>query len=997
MALQKQPIPVNFQKGIDTKTANVLNTSFEQLENCYQQKTGSVKKRFGLMSLSTNIAQNSDVINEGKALYTYDNELLLHDGNTLYSYSEQSNNWNLSNTFLTNKVSATSIISNSYSQTIPDRNEANGFEVYAWEDARGGVRASIIDKQSGNAIVSDFVLGADYSRPKVTAISTFLFLTVVDTNLNELHSYRIDTYNPTSFGSPEVLSSTIDPSNGMYDIVNFSRSAVFAYTNSSNEITLAYLTLNNAIGSPTSGFPSPTIFSSDIATNSISIIPDSNFSHLYITYHNSTDGVQHFSVYPDFQVYTSTVVLDSYISTEVKQISSVIDGDTETFIYEITAASALNTSIKKQTLTLSTNTPGTASTLVRSVGMLSKIFTAQNTFYFAATYDTNRQATEFILRVSDAFIVSKFSYELGSGLLAKNSSLVNVTNTSEVCTLASGKRVRVIAGSTLQFITGIYKISFDFALGSDVEDKQLGENLHINGGVIQAYDSFSTTELGFLLYPEIPTITDDGAGTIANGTYLYKIMWEWIDQKGQVHRSAPSQTVSYTVSGGPKDNNVTIPTLRLTFKTAAFDRSEVLAVIYRTTASGTIFYRVTSLTSPLYNSTTADTIVYNDTSTDAQISVNEILYTTGGVMENISPPAASLAHTFQDRLFLGGTEDPNTIYFSKTHSVSEGVAFTAENQIKVNQIGGAITALNDLDDKFVVFKQQAIYVFAGNGSDDTGLNGTFSIPQIIAGEIGCNKPQSIAKIPQGLMFKSDKGIYLLNRALGLEYIGAPVESYNSLTISGAVIVGDLNQVRFTTEEGTSLVYDYFFNQWYTFNNQESTSAKVWKNQFIILNTDGVAKREVANSYSDDGRVIKTKIKTGWMSFVGLQGFQRFYSLMILGKYIGEHTLKISASYDFKDYNYETRSIIPGDVILSSIFGEGDIFGQNGIFGGLDYQDNVYQFEFKPKIQKCESVQITIQDDFPENNPNGAFEIAAMTFLIGAKQGLMKTAVQRRLS
>jgi hypothetical protein len=446
-----------------------------------------------------------------------------------------------------------------------------------------------------------------------------------------------------------------------------------------------------------------------------------------------------------------------------------------------------------------------------------------------------------------------------------------------------------------------------------------------------------------------------------------------------------------------------IPTLRTTFKQTKYNRTNVLAVIYRTLANGVVFYRVNTLAAILYNDPTADTITYTDALIDSTLVQNSILYTTGGIQPNFPAPSSSILHPFQNRLWLSGTEYPNAIYFSKEFLDSEGVSFSNLFRLDLNETNGGITAISDIDDKLIIFKQKASYALAGPGPDDTGQNGQFSNPQIISGEIGCSEPRTITKIPTGLMFLSDKGIYLLDRSLNFSYIGAPVEAFNGFSFSGSAIVADLNQARFTTLEGTTLVYDWFFNKWYTFTNQQSDSTKVWQNKFAILGTNGVVRVEQNNVYSDDSKPIITSIRTPWISLASLQGFQRIYSCLLLGKYVGNHMLTVQSYFDFKSYANEEVTITPANIILGSIWGASTFNGQPNVYGvyelwgGTQDQDDVYQFEYKPSQQKCESVQLLIQDNYPTNQPTGGFELHAMTFVVGIQQGPQRLSPIRRLT
>ena len=67
-----------------------------------------------------------------------------------------------------------------------------------------------------------------------------------------------------------------------------------------------------------------------------------------------------------------------------------------------------------------------------------------------------------------------------------------------------------------------------------------------------------------------------------------------------------------------------------------------------------------------------------------------------------------------------------------------------------------------------------------------------------------------------------------------------------------------------------------------------------------------------------------------------QGFQRLYTINVLGKYKSAHNLKVSLAYNYNDTVVDYATIVPT--------GSG-----------------VYQFEVKPSIQKCESFKIIVED------------------------------------
>lgn len=86
---------------------------------------------------------------------------------------------------------------------------------------------------------------------------------------------------------------------------------------------------------------------------------------------------------------------------------------------------------------------------------------------------------------------------------------------------------------------------------------QLGNLVYIAGGVPCVYDGKQVVECGFLVRPEIISLTgSNGAGALLGGaTYDYRLHWEWIDSDGNNHLSPPSEIESVTL--GSSEDTVT--------------------------------------------------------------------------------------------------------------------------------------------------------------------------------------------------------------------------------------------------------------------------------------------------------------------------------------------------------------------------------------------------------------------------------------------------------
>ena len=164
--------------------------------------------------------------------------------------------------------------------------------------------------------------------------------------------------------------------------------------------------------------------------------------------------------------------------------------------------------------------------------------------------------------------------------------------------------------------------------------------------------------------------------------------------------------------------------------------------------------------------------------------------------------------------------------------------------------------------------------------------------------IGCINTKSIVLMPNGLMFESDKGRWLLARDLSTNYIGAPVEEFNNAKTLSSLTIPGTNQVRFTLDNGITLMYDYFFGQWGTFTGISNIGATIYNGYHTYINKNGNVFQEQPGSYQDGTAPVNMKIKSSWINLAGLQGLERAYYAYLIANYASPHLLNVSIAYDY---------------------------------------------------------------------------------------------------
>jgi hypothetical protein len=506
------------------------------------------------------------------------------------------------------------------------------------------------------------------------------------------------------------------------------------------------------------------------------------------------------------------------------------------------------------------------------------------------------------------------------------------------------------------------------------------------------------------------------SGTTATvNEYAYIVVYEWMDNQGNIHRSTPSQPVFVTTSGNttPGHGNgsveLYIPTLRLTHKTA----NPVKIGIYRWSIGQTTYHLTGLITltpnnTPVINNPAVDSIVVVDTLADSYIQANPTLYTTGGVLPDFSPPGFSNTFLFDDRLWGIDGEDKNTLYYSK--EIIEGTpvemsglqTYYVAPSLGAQGPSGNLLCGFPMDDKAILFKRASISYFTGSGPDATGNNSQYTPPILITTTIGCSNQKSIVFMPNGLMFEfasqSGNQIWLLGRDLSTVYIGAEVEGLMSnATVLSAVNIPGANQVRFTLSTGITLVYDYFYKQWGTFvfplgttsSGIPAISSTIYNGLHTYVNAVNSLYQENPGSYLDGGQPVLMSFTTSWLSLAGIQGYQRAYFFQLLANYISPHKLVCQIAYDYNPAPQQSTIISPTN--YSPTYGgtgpggQVTVWGQD-IYGGPSSVENWRVFLSK---QKCNSFQISIQETYDSSigAPAGAgLTLSGINLVVGQKKG-----------
>lgn len=1011
--LTKQAVAVNFTQGLDTKNDpfQLALGKFLLLQNSVFTTGGSLQKRNGYGALP--------MLPIAPERATTFNGNLTAIGSSIQALSQGSSRWINKGDFTPLTLSVIPAVRSAVNQTQCDSVTAqNGLSCVVYTEINNSVASykyQVQDSVTGQNIILPTVIpvssGTVTGSPRVFLLGGYFIVvfTNVITATSHLQYIAISTSNPTVVTVNADVASAYTPATTVaWDGVVFENKLYIAYNTvaGGQQVNVTYLTPSFIIAAPQS-------FAASIATMMGLCVDTTNPASpvIYIAFYDDA-GMTGYVCAVDQNINKIMTPTQIISAIEVANITCTAQAGVVTVAYEVINAYSYNSGIPTNYLssvsvtkpnTVTTGTVGSTVIFIRSVGLASKAFLMNGVMYMLGTYQSDLQDTYFLFDVLGN-VISRFAYANSGGYLLTGLPQAEVMDSAVKIAYLFKDLIQSNATpigsqgdpntSNIYSQTGINVVTVAYSPAT-LSVSEIGNNLNISGGFLWAYDGQTLNEQGFHLFPDnIEGTWSVSGGSIAaqpdgatnTNAYYYQVVYEWTDSQGNIFRSAPSVPIGITTSGSGSAGSITldIPTLRLTYKPG------VKIVIYRWSVANEIYYQITSLTAPTLNDKSTDSITYVDTQADASIIGNSILYTTGGVIENIAAPAATATTLFDDRFWLINAEDRNLLQYSKQVieatpvEMSDLLTIYVAPTIGSQGSTGQLECLAPLDDKLILFKNNAIYYINGTGPDNTGSNSQYSQPIFITSTVGCSNQNSIVFMPNGLMFQSNKGIWLLGRDLSTSYIGADVELFNQYLVNSAVNVPGTNEVRFTLSNGVTLMYDYFYNRWGTFVGVPAISSTLYQGRHTYINSFGSVFQETPGQYLDNGNPVLLAFTTSWINLAGLQGYQRAYFFYLLGQYLTPHKLNLTIAYDYNSSPLQSVLISPDN--FSPAYGGSSPYGQENQYGG---PGNIEQWRIFLTKQRCQSFQITMQEIYDPSFGVPAGEgltLSGLNLIVALKKG-----------
>lgn len=972
--------------GVDRYTAapHVLPGKLETARNVRFWSPPKAGKRYGHAPLGSGTFAGS--FNTGRRLHGFEDETLLCTERSLWTYGYKASKWREAGPLGHANIRRAEVYHDQqYNLRDPDIASANDITVVCWPAPNLNTATAIVRDERTGAVVSVVQFGSPTTAAsawvRACAVGQYIYLFGQWAAGNVIHYTRIDTLSGNyTFPAPATLAVTATPvtSTVVPDVVAASATAfVIAYKDLAtgqlrlDKIAISTHTVSNAYLSATALGTALALSGSD-ATGMYTCAFD-NGTNLVIEEVNASLAA----------VAGPVTLAASVRATRVGSCS--INSTHHLVAWENPGGSGIRPFTSWRTYRSGGALPGSQKNLA-DVVPTSKPFRARTSaasIHCWVAFESDKQATYYVAELTAntteqdgrwvataARGIASPAADINACWLSAVANIAGIPRTAQACKyqfrFASDDDETVVEARA-----GIYTLAADYTSPERFDAEPFGDILFLAGGRPSLYDGQSCSEHGFAWYPEnwdAPFYTNpggylEGANAIPGHRYDCVLVYEWEDTRGNIQRSIPSEVIELELQGLGSNFTADIVLREALWNSRSLaggyypgSVTGVRIVPYRTvraTTAGTdppqVYYRDSKHG---FNAAYNQVIKVGAECNDANLILQDRLYITGDILDNAGTPPCSLVAAHADRLWLGGMEEPNRVWFSQPNFPGEAPRF---NEALSLDVGDEVIAMASMDDKLIVFSTSAIYAITGNGPPATGgLDIGFEV-SLVSSDTGTEQKKSVVLTPGGLMFVGRKGIYLLTRGLQLEYIGAPVKRLLDTypTCTSALVEPSSTHVVFTVDNGDSaarLVYDYAIQQW---THDELDGIGVAMDAAVVYSpgedayryaltlTSGLCYVEDHTRFDDASQPAPWQIVTPWLKLNTLQGYQRVRKALLLGDFSNCDGFTVEAGYDYDDTYATTYTFTSAEL------------------AALQRGQVMIDFEF----QRCQAVRLRITETF----------------------------------
>jgi len=999
-----------------------------RLENYVWKKTNRVEKRLGTEWLGSSKAGGGN-LSAAVRLFSRGKELCLLDGDKLFSYSTTLGTWSLVDRVPAAGLTWAPLVDTTDGVAGSDTFVSGDFVVTAWTEgdptnitSTGGELWIQVARLSGEGMyLAPLSLGGTHQGVRVLVIGTTALFIVNTTATGNIYAYSLDLTTFAAPGAPTVLRAdriVANRQNWDANVIDGSTDFVLAYQPAAGGVMRL-----DRFTSALAAVANSTVALAGVVCQAVSVCATEGES-VYVVFQDTNTGIIHLYVADPatmvqvgatinlavgFAANPARVGVCRYSSTQCAAVytglvAAVVVNITESMIVSNVPAIVANT------------TRFTYGTEIVSnpfmLGTKCYVFVSNYPYFYYGVVDAFLGSQCALLEIFDGdtgggqhmYVGNVDPLVSGTTRLRDPIPRFRAASTEEM--LRSLPVIGTIPNNKYIWRCGLrqIRVTIGASVPKDLWRSTLsGIESHFCCGTLTVYDGTMIFDYGFPRAPVIYNLPSAGAGGMVAGQYLYAVVLEFRGAANVLYRS-PVGTIATPVTVLAFPNNLV--TVRVenanvgNKKHVGTERYPTQVATYRSVVEGSFVQRLTvepaanvlavDYTQPLQDlaDPNADADILNAAGPFIlPLSARPAVYTGGGELNDQAPPAEVTMFAHVDRLFvLDGGE--LTWWYSKRFTDNVGVAPGFNTAFRViltrKQVAGA-----SMDDKAIFFSNEGIDYMLGLGPAKDGTSNDFSTPVRIQTDVGCKNARSVVSCPDGVMFESVRGIYLLTRNLELVWIGRPIQDTLVLfpNITSATLVAHRNEIRFTANngdgtEGVVMVYNYVEKQWSTSRYYDGVAdfygcpiadSCMWNGAWTFTTPSGSVYKEVTTHHFDDTDTYADGvIETAWNSAAGPIAYHAVRNFWIQGVSHSNHDLTIEIGFDSNN-TYQQIRPFPS---LSRVTAVGDLEEAKISVG---------------KRRKCNSIRFKITDSKPTtfnsapgNGKGPAF--ATMGYEVGVKKG-----------
>jgi len=234
---------------------------------------------------------------------------------------------------------------------------------------------------------------------------------------------------------------------------------------------------------------------------------------------------------------------------------------------------------------------------------------------------------------------------------------------------------------------------------------------------------------------------------------------------------------------------------------------------------------------------------------------------------------------FQNLLF--GCDDEN-LYWSLQDGIENWSTFN--NQIFNDAREGVITAIEQVNDYLVIFKEKAIHF----GTGTFGINQNLRFWKANTNDIGCATHASIQVVNGEIIFLGELGVWSIipgrePTELGREINNLITQDTTGLDLTKAESEHDIKNNLYLlfipatlAANNLVLVYDYSYAQWFIYRSVDfSNGASFYNDELYFIDDSSNTQKFVEGQRNDNSSAIEAYYKTTWES-LGDEGVESKY-------------------------------------------------------------------------------------------------------------------------